>query len=254
MQIGTIKVPIRGKDFIEREAERLLAEYTSETGVKIKGPVPIEDIARYYLCLQLGFADLYDVLDVEKRPGSPQILGAIFFEQSAILIDESLNPEVFPNQLGRYRFSLGHEIGHWRLHREAMATRRKANASQPAFICRQNVSGSIPVEWQAETFASFLLQPRDRVLTEWVKLRGNCEPFSFNVYAHGSARLRSLWYGLSSDGNAARRLFSRECNDAFDCVAAQLATAFEVSTQAMRIRLEDLKLLTRSSPRSVCES
>lgn len=250
MQLETIKVPVRGRDFIEREAERLLAEYINETGARIDGPVPVEDIARYHLCLRLGFADLYDVLDLERYSGSPDILGAIFFEQAAILIDDRLNPDVFPNQLGRYRFSLGHEIGHWWLHREAMAKRRKASASQPAFICRQSEVGTVPVEWQAETFASFLLQPRDRVLTEWAKLRGDRDPFSFDVAAHGSPRLRSLWFGLASDGAAARRLFSRECNSAFDGVASELAKAFEVSTQAMRIRLEGLKLLTRASPRS----
>jgi hypothetical protein len=109
MQVGIIKVPIRGREFIEREAERLLVEYLDETGCRIDGPVPVEEIARYYLCLKLEFADLHDVLDLPKYAGGPDILGAMFFEQSAILIDERLNPEVYPEQLGRYRFSLGHE-------------------------------------------------------------------------------------------------------------------------------------------------
>jgi hypothetical protein len=106
---------------------------------------------------RLGFAEAWR---------GPDVLGAIFFEQSAILIDDRLNPEVYPEQLGRYRFSLAHEVGHWRLHREAMARRKLANASQPAFICRQSEAVTVPVEWQAETFASYLLLPRDRVLKE----------------------------------------------------------------------------------------
>ena len=250
MQVGTIKVPIRGREFIEREAERLLVEYLDETGCRIDGPVPVEEIARYHLCLKLEFADLHDVLDLPKYAGGPDILGAMFFEQSAILIDERLNPEVYPERLGRYRFSLGHEIGHWRLHRDAMAKRRAANASQPAFICRQSDTVTVPVEWQAETFASFLLLPRDRVLAEWAKVRGSCEPFRFDVAGYGSPRLRSLWFGLASDGEKARRLFARECEATFDEMASGFAKVFAVSTQAMRIRLEGLRLLVRGAGRS----
>jgi hypothetical protein len=250
MQVGTIKVPIRGKEFIEREAERLLDEYVEETGAAVDGPVPVEEIARYHLCLKLEFADLYDVLDLPKYAGGPDVLGAMFFEQNAILIDERLNPEIYPEQLGRYRFSLGHEVGHWRLHRDVMAKRRLANANQPAFICRQSDAVTVPVEWQAETFASFLLLPRDRVLAEWAKLRGSCDPFRFEVAAHGSPRLRSLWFGLTSDGEKARRLFARECEATFDELASVLAKVFAVSTQAMRIRLEGLRLLVRGAGRS----
>lgn len=250
MEVGTIKVAIRGKEYIEREAARLLAEYEGETGVRINGPVPVEEIALYHLCLKLEFADLHDVLELPKYAGGPDILGAMFFEQSAILIDERLNPEVHPEQLGRYRYSLGHEIGHWRLHRDAMAKRRRANASQPAFICRQSDAVTVPVEWQAETFASYLLLPRDRVLAQWAKLRGSCDPFRFDVAADGSPRLRSLWFGLTSDGEVARRLFARECETKFDEMASVLAKIFAVSSQAMRIRLEGLGLLVRGAGRS----
>jgi Zn-dependent peptidase ImmA (M78 family) len=100
-----------------------------------------------------------------------------------------------------------------------MARRRFANADQPAFICRQSEATTIPVEWQAETFASCLLLPRDRVLEEWRELRGNPEPFAFDVSAHGSQRLRRLWIGLASNGEEARRVFARECEAAFDELA-----------------------------------
>jgi hypothetical protein len=42
MKVGTIKVPIRGREFIEREAQRLLDEYVGETGAAVDGPVPVE--------------------------------------------------------------------------------------------------------------------------------------------------------------------------------------------------------------------
>jgi len=69
MQIAAIRVPIRHKAFIEREAERLLEEYLAETGSRIEGAIPVEDIAQYHLCLRLGFADLHDVLDLPRDGG-----------------------------------------------------------------------------------------------------------------------------------------------------------------------------------------
>jgi Zn-dependent peptidase ImmA (M78 family) len=250
MQIAAIRVPIRHKAFIEREAERLLEEYLAETGSRIEGAIPVEDIAQYHLCLRLGFADLHDVLDLPRDGGGPDILGALFFEQRAILINDRLNPEVYPEQLGRYRFSLAHEVGHWRLHQDAMARRKLANTDQPAVICRQSDAVTVPVEWQAETFASYLLLPRDRVVKAWCALRASEEPFAFEVSSHGSARLRRLWFGLASDGEEARMLFARECAGLFDELAADLAKMFAVSTAAMRVRLEDLKLLQRVRQRS----
>lgn len=245
MQITPIRVPIRNKPFIEAEAKRLLEEYVAETGARVPDAIPVEEIARYHLCLQIEFADLYDVLDLPRDSGGPDILGAMFFEQSAILIEERLNPEIYPEQLGRYRFSLAHEVGHWRLHRDAMARRKLANADQPSFICRQSEAVSVPVEWQAETFASCLLLPRERVLKAWCDLRGSAEPFAFEVSSHGSASLRKLWFGMASNGEEARRLFARECTAFFDDLAGELAKLFAVSTTAMRVRLEGLKLLQR---------
>ena len=105
MQVTTIRVAARTAAFIENEADRLLNEYTEVTGARVEGAIPVEDIARYHLCLPLGFADLHDVLALPKYAGGPDGLGAIFFEQNAILIDARLNPDVYPAQLGRYRFS-----------------------------------------------------------------------------------------------------------------------------------------------------
>jgi hypothetical protein len=251
MQVAPIRVPVRNKIFIEREAQRLLDEYMADTGARIEGAIPVEEIARYHLCLQLEFADLHDLLDVPRSNGGPDILGAMFFEQCAVFIDDRLNPDAHPEQLGRFRFSLAHEVGHWRLHRDAMARRRAANPGRPAFVCRQSQSETIPVEWQAETFASYLLLPADRVKDGWRSQRGSEEAFAFDISSHGSARLRKLWFGLASDGEEARWLYARECAALFDELAADLAKVFAVSIPAMRVRLEGLKLLQRVRQRSV---
>ena len=51
----------------------------------------------------------------------PDILGAIWVDKEIILIDRSLDPKDNPSMQGRYRFSVAHEIGHWRLHRPYVA-------------------------------------------------------------------------------------------------------------------------------------
>ena len=61
----------------------------------------------------------------------PDILGAMFFDEDRIVIDESLDPEENPSKEGRYRFTLAHEGGgHWRLHRLCSpSTRRRPSCS-----------------------------------------------------------------------------------------------------------------------------
>src|SRR6476661_5759795 len=111
-----LKVPFLSELEIEKDAEQLLAEYEETSGAAVDRKVPFADIATYHLALQLGFADLHEMLGVPRRSGElPDILGAIWFEKEIIAIDFSLDPERTPSRRGRYRFSVAHEIGHWRL-------------------------------------------------------------------------------------------------------------------------------------------
>ena len=51
----------------------------------------------------------------------PDILGAIWVDKELVLIDHTSTRKSNPSMLGRYRFSVAHEIGHWRLHRSYVA-------------------------------------------------------------------------------------------------------------------------------------
>src|SRR3954453_19643659 len=113
-------VPYLTEEAIERDAAALLAEFEQARGRPVVPPIPIEDIVEKYLRLGIEFDDTHRRFDV-TRSGfglDPDILGAIFFDEARIMIDESLDPEEHPSMEGRYRFTLGHEGGgHWRLHR-----------------------------------------------------------------------------------------------------------------------------------------
>jgi hypothetical protein len=114
-----IKVKYLTEDEIEKDAELLLAEYEDTTGEPIKLPVPVSDITTYHPALRLGFDDLHKTLNRPMLRGQPDILGAIWVEKELVLIDRHLDPKSNPSMLGRYRFSVAHEVGHWRPHRSA---------------------------------------------------------------------------------------------------------------------------------------
>ncbi len=122
-------------------------------------------------------------VSADGRPmlrSQPDILGAIWVDKELVLIDQHLNPKINPSMLGRYRFSVAHEIGHWRLHRSFVA--RDANqtllfgtSTEPTVICRAS-EGHEPIEWQANFFAACLLMPRRRVHDEWKERLGRTRP------------------------------------------------------------------------------
>jgi hypothetical protein len=106
-------------------------------------------------------------------PGlDPDILGAIYFDERRIVIDESLDPEENRSKEGRYRYTLAHEGGgHWRLHRHLFANGSVRTAlfdrlPVPSVICRSSRAKE-PIEWQAEFDASCLLMPRKLVFAAW---------------------------------------------------------------------------------------
>jgi Zn-dependent peptidase ImmA (M78 family) len=245
-----IKVRYLSEDEIEKEAELLLAEYAETTGRPIKIPVPVEDITTYHLALRLGFADLHETLRIPMLRDQPDILGAIWVDTETILIDRTLDPKKNPSMSGRYRYSLGHEIGHWRLHRSYVSKDGNQTSlfeapSDPNVICRSSQAKE-PIEWQAEFFSSCLLMPRRRVHKEWMEYLGRTRPLLLSdLQPNGRVMMRAqtIIYeqGRSETGAVDDALFEE--------VAKPIARRFGVSAPAMRIRLEKLGLLLRQAPR-----
>jgi Zn-dependent peptidase ImmA (M78 family) len=250
----TKSVPYLSDDAIERDAAALLAEYAQARGVTIAPPIPIEDIVEKHLKLGIEFDDTHKLFGIPRDPeGDADILGAIFFDERRIVIDESLDPEENPAKEGRYRFTLAHEGGgHWRLHRHLFA-KEPAHAAlfdglaAPSVVCRSSEAKK-PVEWQANFYASCLLMPRKLIFETWRERFGTIAPFIFeiNKFNPAFAPRRSNWIHISN-------AFETECDAhkkpdyqiAFNMIAREFAQVFCVSTEAMRIRLEKLGLLLR---------
>ncbi|MEW8333882.1 MAG: ImmA/IrrE family metallo-endopeptidase, partial [Candidatus Thiodiazotropha sp.] len=157
---------------------------------------------------------------------------------------------------GRYYFSVGHEIGHWRLHRQylrnadgqaAMFTDREP---EPTVICRTSQKKA-PVEWQADYFSSCLLMPRQCVLDAWSKRFGSLKPIVYADIAEQNWTQRPTRHGMKPVGMILRNVIEQSFEPhvyAFETVAREFAPKFRVSIQAMRIRLENLGLLRIDHP------
>jgi hypothetical protein len=240
-------VPYLAEKAIEHDAGALLTEFAQARGIIIRPPIPIEDIVEKHLKLGIEFDDTHRLFGVPRSSPAPDILGAMFFNERRIVIDESLDPEEHPPTEGRYRFTLAHEGGgHWRLHRHLFAD----DLAQPGlfggsaaanFICRSS-QAKARVEWQADFHASCLIMPRKLVFGAWYEEFGTYEPFIFDPEKNDAAMTRRC-DGFRSVGEILKELLQPDYVHLFDQIARRFSPMFCVSPQAMRIRLEKLGLL-----------
>jgi hypothetical protein len=168
---------------IERLAEEFLSripEYVWDGG---RLPVPVEEIADTHVGLLVR-----DVKDLGTAPGAP----ALGHDQtlSGLLLPAMgeiwVNAEEGRQWPARRRFTIAHELGHWRLHRDA---------EERAVFCRK---GSIepdrreplpPGEDEANVFAAAVLMPARLVQQQYVYCQRDftrlCETFGASGAAMG---------------------------------------------------------------------
>jgi hypothetical protein len=222
-------VPFLSKQRIEEEATLVLAEYVQKQLPVDTPPIPIDNIIELHLELTLELKDLQQMFK------HPDVHGALWVNERLVGVDQSLDPSLYPKKLGRYRYTLAHEAGHWRLHRphylkDPNQGELLADAGKPAYICRS--SDKRPVEWQADAFAANLLMPRQMVYAVWKDWRGDPDPVALDD-------LRNTTVARANGCTD---------NDLMEDFCRPLAVKFEVSPIAMRIRLEELEVLTRQKP------
>ena len=228
-----VKVKFLPKQHIEWNAQKLLAEYGGRYGEVVVPPVPVEEILEKHLKLTL------EIDNLEARLGHPDILGALWAPDKLVAIDESLEPSEHPNKEGRYRYTVGHEIGHWVQHRHYFLENPDQgllfpkNTPEVTVICRTSQSKE-PMERQADYFSAYLLMPKDMVYAAWEKHRGSMTPYVFNLRNSENPRATGC---AETDELLA--------STAFELVAGEIAPLFQVSAKAMQIRLEELKLVQR---------
>lgn len=229
-----IKVPRLSERAIEAEAIFVLDRYAKTIAPILRPPVPVDDIPELVFKVRMEFDDL------RKMLGRGDVIGATWFERHEIFIDQSLDPTDHPRKRGRYRFTVGHEIGHWVLHRRyvpdraAQADLFEGRPAEPSILCRE-ANKREPAEWQADRFASYLLMPLDLVLSAWRERYGQFGPWLYDLQKYRAAVVNGI---VGSYDEVAKIMMNH--------IATDFASKFEVSTEAMRIRLESLGLLKKA--------
>jgi len=129
-------------DEIEQEAQYLLVEYSNYVQAITVPPIPVDKIADLYLELEI----LYEALDADTS-------GSIDLNKGLIKINQN-------EPLKRQRFSMGHEMGHYRLHRSEFDFQTlllPIFIEEATIICRKNDASRR--EMEANVFSAALIMP-----------------------------------------------------------------------------------------------
>ncbi|MDA9352635.1 ImmA/IrrE family metallo-endopeptidase [Porticoccaceae bacterium] len=138
--------PVLSDDEIERLAVDFRSQALEGLALNSCGAVPVEQIAEQYLGYELEF-----VGDDGALPGD--VIGGIDFDTNTIIINSSIE-----SHLGRYSFTIAHEIAHHVLHRDLFLKAR----SGASIMCRGGKKRPIE-EVQADRFAEALLMPANLI-------------------------------------------------------------------------------------------
>lgn len=156
MDYSKIKVPFLKTDIIQRHADLFRKKYWDDAI-----PVDVERI----LDVTLG-VDIVPVQDLMSQCDTDALITS---DWESLYIDKrSFEDERYQNRL---RFSLGHELGHYALHRELYA-RLGVQIIEDVYRLIEEIPEQQyqRLEMQANYFSSYLLVPRDALLREAKKV------------------------------------------------------------------------------------
>jgi hypothetical protein len=170
---------------VERQAQRVLERVPAWIWDGEALPVPVEDIADSCFGLLVR-----DVEDLGTAPGAPvlpvgqSLSGLLLPSRGEIWVNANEAREWPP----RRRFTIGHELGHWVMHR----------AREEAVYCRTPAVSDeertrIPVaEEEANAFGAALLMPADLVRAQYAATGGNFQRLCSVFEASGASMGRRL--------------------------------------------------------------
>lgn len=159
-------------DQLEQRADALLAEVPGYIWNGARLPVPIEEIADTHVGLLVR-----DVEDLSAAPGAPELApdqslsGLLLAGKGEIWVNASEGKQWPP----RRRFTIAHELGHWRLHRrpgrQALFCRQASVSEDDAEQPDRERRKPPPIEDEANVFAAALLMPRHLMREHYERLR-----------------------------------------------------------------------------------
>ncbi len=148
-------------------------------------PVPVEDIADSVFGLLVR-----DVEEMDAAPGAPQLVpgqelsGLLLAARGEIWVN-AREARTWPT---RRRFTIGHELGHWEMHRDG----------QTALFCRatsvdEDQRPTVPdLEEEASRFAAALLMPQWLMVREHRRAGGELDRMCRAFRTSGVAMARRM--------------------------------------------------------------
>jgi Zn-dependent peptidase ImmA (M78 family) len=210
---------------IQEAAEELLLSFQKKYG-SIQHYVPLDLIIEQHLGIHL------EVFDNALLPTQfhDDVLGYIDLQTNSIGIHESILPENSGKE-GRYHFTLGHEAGHFILHREEILASAAQfscfEQEQPRYLAKNEKDNS-SLEWQADSFSGHLIMPSSLVHRQWRDFTGNHRPLTLRMIADRFSE-------------KPRREFKPEV--LAEIYLKEMAKKLKVSQKALFIRLKKMGLI-----------
>lgn len=206
------KVPFLHKQEIDDIAQKLHKKIDYQSG-----KVSLKEIS-LLLEKENGLQITYQAIDKD-------ILGKLSFNPLEIVINS-----IGEKYLGRERFTLGHEIGHFILGHEQFMNGENCLETDLDIENKPEIEikDIMNMEFQANYFASCLLLPRENFIYDFLIFVGQL--------------------GLSSRGYGVLYLDEQPCNlDSYHSVTNKLMNTYSVSKAVVKIRLKNLGLLTEKN-------
>jgi DNA helicase II / ATP-dependent DNA helicase PcrA len=203
---------MRWTEFAAKEARHTLAAWERRVG-SLQPPIAVEDLADLLYLLAI---DLTDALP-------PTLAGRLFADHQIIEVRRNDHPR-------RQRFTIAHEIGHYRLHIVAEGVQR------PSYACAQTMIGEGA---ELEQLASLHEPPLPGFAVPVTML---AQPSEQTLRRH-ELEANSFAAELLMPAQLVEQAVERYGKD-----VPALAELFDVSRQAMQYRLEKLLILPRSGP------
>lgn len=155
----------------ERQALELLTSLPAYVWDGKTLPLPVEEIAESIFSLRIRDVSPGELAAATGAPdldGGDTLSGLLLVDAQEIWV----NADEAARWPGRRRFTVGHELGHWCLHRE--------EGVQQRVFCRKHAvsldaiePGAPNIEEEASLFAGGLLFPDALVRLEWERLGGD---------------------------------------------------------------------------------
>jgi len=176
---------------VDEAAERVLARVPEWLWDGASLPIPVEDIADSVFGLLVR-----DVEDMSAAPGAPPLAGGQSL--SGLLLPARgeiwVNADEARRWPPRRRFTIGHELGHWELHRDGQRAlfcrRTKVDETVPAPPAPSPEPVDADIEEEASRFAAALLMPAWLLVREHARVGGDVERLcaAFNASAAAMGR------------------------------------------------------------------